>query len=145
MALRLAAALIAAVLVTSVIASIISSQFVVAGLQEVGATVSINDRLSLTMRDLGIIKALAILVAVCFIIGFTIAGFASRQLGGNRTVWYLAAGFFAFITTLLIMAAVLQLMPIAGARTDIGLICMGIAGAIGGWTFARLSEQKPNS
>lgn len=140
--IRLFIALIGAVIATSLLASMSSSQFVVAGLQEVGTVIPIRDRLSMTLSDFAILKALCPIVAVCFLLGFIVAGLANRYIGGNRTTWYIAAGFCAFIATLLILSAVFQLAPVAGARSNLGMFFMGLAGAVGGWAFANLSRIK---
>ena len=141
-AIRLSIALVCAVITTSLLASISSSQFVVAGLQEVDVVVTLSDRLSLTLSDLGILKALCPIVAICFLIGFMVAGLGNKYIPGKRTAWYIAAGFCAFITTLLIISAIFQLAPVAGARSTLGMFCMGLAGALGGWVFAHLSHVK---
>jgi hypothetical protein len=52
------------------------------------------------------------------------------------------AGACALVSTLLLMSWFLQLMPIAGARTTLGLAFQGLAGACGGYVFARVSSPK---
>lgn len=140
--LRTTAAFAVAVVLTATIASICSTQFVVAELQELGVIIPIDVRVSMTISDLSILQTLALVVVACFLIGFLLAGFAHRSLGGNRQLWYLVAGGCALISALLLISAVLQLMPIAGARTTLGLFTQFLAGAAGGLVFAKLTTPK---
>lgn len=139
---RIVGAFIAAVVTASILASIFSTQFVIAGLVDIGVSVPLDTRMSMTVKDLNILQTLLAVVAACFLIGFIVAGLTQRGLGGNRQLWYVIAGGSALVATLLVMNAVLQLMPIAGARTIMGLIMQGVAGAIGGWVFAWLTKPK---
>ncbi len=140
--LRYIAAFIAAVVSTSIFASIFSTQFVVAGLQDVGAIVPLTTRLSMTIRDLAIIETLGLVTAACFMIGFLVAGVCIKVAGGSRLMWYVAAGGCALTCTLLLMEWQLQLTPIAGARTSLGFAFQGLAGGLGGAIFARLTRNK---
>ena len=133
--------LIAAALTTSVVGSIFSTQSVIASLRSINVDVPLGTRLSMTINDLGILPMLGGLTAICFIIGFTVAALCSRFIGGNRTAWHIVAGATALIATLLIMKAVLLITPIAGARTLLGLLSFGLAGAIGGWVYAKINPK----
>lgn len=136
---------LAAVAATSVLASVFSTQFVLAGLAGLGVEVSAAQRLSMTIADLGILPLMGMAVAACFMIGFSIAVLAARFVGGDRRVWLVAAGASALVVELLIMRATLGLMPIGGARTTAGLLAQGLAGAVGGWLFARLTTRSDSS
>jgi len=136
------AAFILAVLCTSLLGSVFSTQFVVAALGSIDVDVPLATRLSMTVRDFGILPTLLPAVAACFFFGFLVAGIASWKPGGNRVYWYVVAGATALVTELLIMQAVFGLMPIAGARTNAGLFSFALAGAAGGWVFARVTATK---
>lgn len=140
--IRCAAALIAAALLTGVLASIFSTQFVISGLESIDVNIPINDRLTMTLKDLAILKLLVLIVAICFTVGFLVAAFFNGRLGGNRTAWFILAGACAFVCTLLLMSMQMQLTPVAGARTYFGLFTQGLAGACGGWLFARLTRER---
>ncbi|MEM7360197.1 MAG: hypothetical protein AAF431_13935 [Pseudomonadota bacterium] len=140
---KIVGAFIAAVVTASILASIFSTQFVIAALQNIGVAIPLGTRLSMTVDDLNILQTLLAVVGACFLVGFIIAGLAQRKLGGNRKIWYLVAGGSALLATLILMNTILQLMPIAGARTIAGLLMQGVAGAVGGWVFAWLSKPKP--
>lgn len=139
--MRLFLSFAAAVLSAALVASIFSSQLVVAGLQDVGADINMSARIRMTLDDLAIIKAFAALMSLCFLIGFLLARFLRGKLGGSRTLWLACAGAASWLSTLLIMSYVLQLMPVAGARSVTGLLLQALAGGIGGAVFARLSTK----
>ena len=143
--LLLCGAFIVSVLAASVAASIFSTQFVLAGLQGLGVAVSLNTRLEMTFNDLAILQTLGIVIAVCFLIGFLTAALCKRFIGGNRIFWYVLAGGSSLLAALLIMSAVLQLIPIAGARTTFGLLSQALAGALGGYIFASLAPSPQSS
>lgn len=134
--------LIAATLATSLLGSICSTQFVIAGLQSINVAIPLATRLSMTVNDLYILTALGPVTAICFIIGFIVAGLGHRFMGGNRTAWHVVAGATALITTLFIMKAVLLITVIAGTRTLLGLLSFALAGAIGGWVYAKVTAPK---
>ncbi|MGK0373949.1 MAG: hypothetical protein ACJA2E_000417 [Arenicella sp.] len=134
--------LIAATLATSVVGSIFSTQSVITSLQSLEIDVSLATRLSMTIDDFAILPSLAPVTAVCFVIGFIVAALCVRYIGGNRTAWHILAGAAALITTLLIMKAVLLITAIAGTRTIMGLMSFGLAGAIGGWVYAKITTRK---
>lgn len=143
--LKLALAFLAAVLLTSLLASITSTQFVIASIegmsvQGVAVEIPIAKRLMMTLADFGILTTLSLVVAVCFLIGFSVAAACLRFIGGRPSTWYILAGAAGLICTFLILAAVLQVSPVAGARTYLGLAMQGIAGACGGWLFAQLTN-----
>ena len=134
-------AFIASVLATAVIGSVFSTQFVIAALGSIDVTVPLDVRLATTFRDFGILPTLVPAVAASFLIGFLVAGICASMLGGSRAFWFALAGAMALVSELLIMQAVLGLMPVAGARTASGLASFAVAGAAGGWLFARLTRR----
>ena len=140
--LRVGGAFLVAVLAASIVSSVFSSQFVVAGLNGVGVDVPFNIRIAMTFSDFSILQTLLMVVAACLLIGFLIAALGFKLLGGNRQLWYVAAGGCALLTTLLLMESLLQLMPVAGARTTFGLITQAIAGMLGGYVYAVVSKPK---
>jgi hypothetical protein len=134
------AGLIAAALATSIIGSVFSTQSVIASLQSINVAIPFATRLSMTVNDLGILPALGSITLICFIFGFIVAALCKRFIGGSRTIWHITAGAVAIISTLLIMKAILLVSPIAGARSTLGLLSFGLAGAIGGWIFDKTTS-----
>ena len=133
------AAFAVAATATAVLASVFSTQFVISGLVGIGVDVPLATRLVMTVTDLAMLVTLVPAAAACFLPAFALAGFLSRRLGGSRSAWFTLAGATALFAELLIIQAMLELMPIGGARTLAGLAMQAVAGAFGGWIFARLT------
>jgi hypothetical protein len=142
--LKLATALLVSAAVTSLLASIFSTQFVVAGLQTINVDIPVSTRLSMTAADFGILTVLLPAVLACFLIAFLVAGFCAARLGGSRSSWFTAAGATSLVAELMIMQGVFGVMPVSGARSMAGLLTQGIAGAAGGYLFARLTHGQGN-
>ena len=140
--LRIIATFVVAVLAAALLASLFSTQFVIAGLHGVGVVVPLGVRLNMTLGDFNSLRSLLPVVAACFIVGFSVAALCFRILKGNRVIWFSVAGGCALVCTLLLMSYVMQLMPVAGARTSFGLFTQFIAGALGGFVYARLSQTS---
>jgi hypothetical protein len=139
--LRNIVGLIAATLTTSVVGSVFSTQSVISSLQSLDIDVPLATRLSMTLGDLAILPSLMPIIAICFIVGFAVAAMCIGHIGGNRTAWHIVAGAVALITTLIIIKMVLSITAIAGTRSLLGLLSFGLAGAIGGWVYAKITIQ----
>jgi hypothetical protein len=139
---RLISAFLFCVILTTVIGSMFSTQFVVSGLRDLGIEIPLLMRVSMTIGDLAIIRTLGLVVMACFLLGFIGAKIAHHFISGSRLSWYTVAGALSIVTGLLLMGQVFQLMPIAGARTTFGMFTQGLAGGIGGFIFARLTKPK---
>lgn len=133
-------AFLAAMAATSVLGSLFSTQFVIAGLASIDVAVPFGTRVRMSISDLGILPALLGAAAACFVIGFPAAAWCRERFGGSRLAWFALAGGSAIIVELLIIKAVLGVMPVAGARTLAGLACQGVAGAAGGTLYAWLTR-----
>ena len=134
-----------AVFVTAVASSIFSTQFVIAGLQNIGVDIELYTRLSMTIDDLAILQILLLVIAVCFLIGFLIASYCKNKVGGNRTAWYVASGGISLLITILIIETIFEWVPIAGARTTFGLLTQVFAGGIGGFVFSYFTKINSNA
>ena len=139
-------AFLLAVAVTAVIGAIASTHFVLAGLAALQVELPLVERLSAYGHDVvGMGPTLAIVVAVGFAIGFPVAAVAGRFLPRWRTIGYPLAGAVAIVTALLLMDAVLGMMPLAGARSALGIVAQGVAGAVGGYVFGAVSRRLHNA
>lgn len=132
---------VVAVIAATVLASIISTQFVIAGLQEIGVNVPFGTRVSMTVTDLALLRIYLIMGGTAMLVAFVVAGACAKWLRGSRQVWFSVAGFAALTCVLMLIESSLGAMLIAGARTVPGLMLQGIAGAFGGWVFARLTPH----
>lgn len=140
---RLAALLLSAV-VGSALAIIVQTQFVLAGLADVGVPTSLGPRLAMTGQDIvGMGPLYGPLVLASLLVACAVAGLLSRRFGDLRPWVYLVAGFCALVVLHLVMQAAFGgIVAVAGARTLAGLLGQGIAGALAGWLFARLTHQQ---
>ena len=137
-------ALLIASSTTALIGSVFSSQFVISDLISIGAEIPFSDRLSMTVDDFGILPSLIPLTLICFVIAFSIGSLCIKYIGGQRIVWYIVAGATGLMATLLVMKVVLIVTGIAGTRSTFGFLSFGLAGAIGGWVFAKLTDSLAN-
>ncbi|QDP00934.1 hypothetical protein [Thalassotalea sp. PS06] len=129
-------------LLTFSLASLFHSQYVVNQLVKVGVVVEFGDRLNLTFDDwLGLLPTYGTIIAVALLIAFGIAGWISKKLENYRLPLFILAGIAAFITVLLAIESIMNINIIAGAR-GWGFYAQLLAGAIGGYVFARMSAVK---
>ncbi len=144
MILRLILAFLAAVVTTAVLAAAASTQFVLAELARLGIDIGMGDRLSMTVQDImGMGMMYLPIVAVAFLLAFGIAALVIRYLlPGWLVPGYTLAGFTGILAILLIMLAAFGLVPIAGARSIPGMLSQGLAGAVGGYLFARMISSR---
>lgn len=140
MILRLILAFLAAVVVTAALAAAASTQFVLAELGRLGVDIGIGDRLAMTAYDvLGMGMTYLPVVGVGFLLGFGVAALVLHYLlPGWPMLGYSLAGFTAILAIILIMIAAFGLVPIAGARSMTGMFSQCLAGAAGGYVFARI-------
>ena len=139
-AVRYTIAFLVAVVAAIALASIISTQFVIAGLQGIGVEIPFGTRVSMTVTDLALLRIYVIMGGTAMLVAFLVAGTCARWLPGSGQVWFTVAGFAALTCVLLMVESMLGAMLIAGARSLPGLLLQGVAGAFGGWTFARLTS-----
>jgi hypothetical protein len=131
------------VVVTEVAAAAASTQFVLGELGALGIDVSPGERLVTTGQDIiGMAPAYLPIIALGLGIAFPVAAAVVRWLlpGWDR-IGYPLAGFVAMLTALLVMIEMMDIVPIAGARSIAGMAFQGLAGALGGWVFIRILER----
>ena len=139
--IRRCLAFVVAVAVSAVLASLLSTHFVLRALLDLDVRIGFGDRLYAYGHDVASMAPLfAVIVAVGYLIAFPTAALATRWLA-RRTWVYTAAGATAVVAALMSMEALLAIMPIAGARHWGGLVAQGLAGAAGGSLFAALSRR----
>jgi hypothetical protein len=142
--LRVLKAFFPAVILTYVVASILSTQIILGNLKAMGVEVSGMVRLSTTFHDLvGLSSSYLLLILVAFVLGLPVAAGLTRLMPAYRPTLFALAGFVAVVALHLIMKAVLGLSGIAATRTLTGLLAQGLAGIAGGYLYYRLS--KPSS
>jgi hypothetical protein len=132
-----------AVAVTSALGAAAHTQFIVANVNELGHPVPFTERATWTAHDVaGMFPTFAPIIAFAFLLALPVAAFASHRLMRLRTTGYALAGGLAMICALLVMKQLLDISGVAGARTALGVLAQGLAGAAGGWTFARVTRKQ---
>lgn len=129
-------AFLLALVTAYVVGAAAATQAVMSALGRMGVDVSLAVRLDATLHDqVSMFATYAPLLAAALTVGLLVAVLISRFLPGWRRVGYVLAGFVAVIAMHLIMRQVLDLTPVAAARTSAGLLLQGFAGALGGYVF----------
>ena len=140
---KLVLVFILSVLITFLLASIVGTQIILADIMSFGLDVSYPDRVSATIHDIiGLSPTLSILTGAAFLVAFLVAALCSRFLGGNRTYWYMAAGFTSIPVTLILVKALMGGTLFAAARGGFGMLLIAVCGLVGGWIFARLTQSE---
>jgi len=141
--IRVLKAFFPTVLLTYVVASILVTQSNLGNLQMLGMEVGLADRAGATFHDIiGMSSSYLLLILVAFILALPVAAGLARVLPGQRALLYALAGFTAIVALHVIMKTLLGVSGIAATRTLAGLMGQGIAGAIGGFCFHRLSRVR---
>ncbi len=138
-------AFFASLIVATGLASIFSTQFVIAGLKNAGAHVDMGQRISMTQYDLiNMGPRYGFFILIGLAIAFLAAHLIHRQVKKKRPLIYILAGAACFIVMLYLMKAVFFGVPIiGGARSILGLSFQALAGGIAGYLFAKLTTPKP--
>lgn len=142
--LKIMAAWVLAVLATVLVGVVFQTQNVIARLNDIGANVSLTDRLSMTSYDIIHLGSLyGAFIAIAFLIAFLSGGIVFHLAKFGRPFVYVVAGAVAMLIMLFAMKQVFfDTHLIAGARDALGISLQMLAGAIGGFVFARMSRQN---
>lgn len=136
-------AFLLALAATYVTAAAAATQAVMTSLAGMGVDVSLADRLATTLADqVGMFALFAPLLSIALGIGFAVAALVCHWLPGWRRVGYVTAGFAAVVVMHLLLRAVLDVTPVAAARTIVGLTIQGLAGALGGQVFYLVTTAR---
>lgn len=143
---RIFAAWLFAVVVATVLGSIVQTQFNLAGLAGIGVDISAGTRISTTFRDIfsgftptygGYVVAPALLVA------FALTWFLVPFLPGGSMFWFTLAGGLAILAGNPLVNYLSSLALLVGATRDVMcLILMALGGAVAGMEFARIEEPS---
>lgn len=132
-----------AILIVVILAVTLQTQNVIARLGKLGANIGFGDRLSMTAYDISHLGSLyGIFIAIALAIAFLASGLLYRFTKFGRPVIYALAGAVAILIMLLAMKQTFfDVHIIAGARDGFGIALQMLAGAIGGWVFAHLTQN----
>ncbi|OLU20509.1 hypothetical protein BVH01_00780 [Pseudomonas sp. PA1(2017)] len=130
-----------AVLVATVLGSIVQTQFNLAALQQLGADIPPGIRLKTTAHDLlGFSPTLAALVVAAFLVALPLTAWLAPAQGALRWLAFLLAGALAMLLALIFTNAVAPMPTLIGAnRTLAGTLALMLCGSLGSLVFARFS------
>ena len=139
---RVVKAFLPAVLVAYLLASIRFTQAILTTVQGFGLEVSLTQRLAATGHDIvGMASSYLLLLSVAFLIALPVAAGLTRLLPSRRALLFTLAGFVAVVTLHVTLKLLLGVSGIAVTRTLAGLLGQGLAGALGGYVYHRLSRK----
>lgn len=143
--MRVLLAFLAAWLLTYGLCAVATTQTVLAGLAAIGHPVSLTQRLQMTVADLlGLAPVFGSAIAVALLLGFLLAYGASRLIGGLQRLAFLVAGAVAVAALHLVLEQIFNVPLIIATRNATGLLLQSLAGAAGGYLFARIvSSERP--
>ena len=132
------------VIIAALVASLLSTQFVVVGLGQAGAEIDWGTRIDMTLYDLGHMGSLyGIIIFLGFGIAFPAAARVHRFAKTKRTLIYVVAGMTCFLVILFLLQTVFfGVQIVAGARTALGITLQALTGGLGGYVFAKLTDGK---
>lgn len=131
------------VIITTLLASVAGTQIVLSDVTSFGLEVSYSDRVSATIHDIvGLGPILSILITAAFLAAFLVAALCGKFLGGNRTYWYLVAGFTSIPATLTLIKELMGGTLFAAARSGSGMFLIALCGLAGSYLFTRLTRKK---
>lgn len=142
--LRIPFAFAVAVLVMAVAGTVAQTQFVLSALREIGAPVSVSDRLAMTLADIaGFAPLYAAVIAVGFLVAFGAGALLLRRIRLPRMAVFAVAGAACVTLMLLLMREVFfGIQFIAGARSAAGFAVQVVCGALAGAAFAALLPRS---
>ncbi len=133
------------VLIAFVFASSAHSQYVLNELAALGININLTTRIHSTLTDmLGLLPGYGSVIALGLLLAFGTTRFLGKLSGTINPAWYwwALAGGLALTTALLLMKPLLDVTPIAGARSSTGLISQSLAGFLGGAVYGLLRTES---
>ncbi len=135
---------LAAVATAYLLASITATQSVIHSLRGLGVEISIGERASMTLQDIGGMAGMFLpMVAFGLLIAFMATALICRYWSQWRLPLYITAGAAALLCIHLALNLAFEITPVAIARTPAGLLVQSIAGAAGGFIYVYLSDRNP--
>ncbi|HET8816341.1 MAG TPA: hypothetical protein VFM61_02715 [Pseudidiomarina sp.] len=145
--IRIAIAFLVALVVASITAAIIQTQFNIAALQDWSVEIDWALRKEATFHDIiNFSPTFAIILGTSLLFSLPIAYFIDRRRPTAEPIWFVVGGAAGLWVAFLIVDALLP-MPtlIAVNRTIPGLMSMVACGAFAGYVFARISNISSHS
>lgn len=141
--LRRLSAWLGGAMLAAVLGSSVQTQFNLAELQALGASIDLSTRWSATLHDLsGFTPAWWGLLVAGFALALPMAAWLSQR-HGLRDQWYALAGAMTVVAILCSMRTLLGITVVAAARHWPGFLCLSLAGAVGAWAAGRWLSARP--
>ena len=141
--MRIVLAFLVAVVGCYFVATTSASSHVLSQLGDMGVELSATQQLAHISHDwLGFTGIFLPVIVVGLLIGFVVAYLLLKvdSLSELTTVAYVAAGAMALLAIHILLNLVFDMHPIAASRTSLGLLLQAVAGGVGGWLFAKISQ-----
>ncbi len=136
-------AFIPATVLAFVLASVLSTQMILAHVQAMGLDVSMSVRLTTTFQDLlGMASSYLVLIAIAFLLALPVAAWLARFAPDRSALLFALAGFMAIAVLHLALQTALSIHPVPVTRTIPGFLGQCLAGAVGGWCYYRLRQKS---
>ena len=131
-----------AVLLASVLGTVLQTQFNLANLQALGAPMPLTVRLQTTGLDLlGFSPLFAVLVILGFIFALPVASLLARHWPGARWAIFALAGALAVLAAMALANALLPMPTLIGANRSLaGTLGLMACGSLGALLFAVLGR-----
>ncbi len=138
--MRVVLAYTVGIMVAFVLGAAIGTQMVLHSVQSMGLAVSWSARLAATGNDLlGLSASLLPLMALILIAGWAVAEWLSRRVSRYRhATTFVLMGAACILILHPLLNVLFGVDAFAPARTWVGLVAQGCAGAVGGLCFARV-------
>jgi hypothetical protein len=142
--LRHAGAMLAGVLATAVVASVVQTQINLLSITAMGVPVPATLRLATIGEDiLRFGPVMALIAGAAFVPAFVVAALTDRFAGGHRLLVRALAGMAGLWTAFMVMSFFTP-MPtlVAAVRTPPGLAAMCLTGLLGGAVYGALTAGR---
>jgi len=134
-----------AVLLASVMGTVLQTQFNLANLQALGAPMPLGVRVQTTCLDLlGFSPTFAVLVILGFIFALPAASLLARSWPTGRWLLFALAGALAVLAAMALANALLPMPTLIGANRSLaGTLGLMVCGSLGALLFALLARRVP--
>ena len=136
-------AFLPATILAFLLASVLSTQMILARVQAMGLDIPVHVRVMTTLQDIvGMASSYLLLITLAFALALPVAARLARVITERSVVLYILAGFVAIAVLHIALQFTLGIHPIPATRTLPGFLGQCLAGAAGGWCYYRLRQAN---
>lgn len=134
-------AFMVAVLGGYVFAVLAYSQLNLSNLTDMGVAVGFSDRFGTFAHDVLSMTSMYLpIMTVALLVAFLLAALVLRWVPHLRVLGYVLAGTVGMLAVILFFKVAMGTHPIAVTRTLVGLVSQGLAGAVAGLVYVRVTQ-----